>query len=112
MAVPSRPGHLRREEAGLGLASGLVRREEANPNPHPGPNSSPDPNPSPEPKPTPNLQPQPLTLTLSRKPGFLLEASLPIFHVREDQTLENVDILRADQAPALLARSRVFQGGH
>lgn len=42
----------------------------------------------------------------------MLDANLPIFHVREDQTLENVDILRADQSQALLAKSRVFQGGN
>jgi HAD superfamily 5'-nucleotidase-like hydrolase len=53
-----------------------------------------------------------LVICGARKPGFLLDANLPIFHVREDQTLENVDILRADQAPALLSKSLVFQGGN
>ena len=36
--------------------------------------------------------------------------------MREDlaevEVLENVDILRADQAPGLLAKSLVFQGGN
>jgi len=53
-----------------------------------------------------------LVICGARKPGFLLDANLPIFHVREDQTLENVDIHRADQSQALLAKSLVFHGGN
>ena len=48
--------------------------------------------------------------------GFLLDSYLPLFLVREDHSLENIDVA-IDAAPGfnsqgLLSRSKVFQGGN
>lgn len=53
-----------------------------------------------------------LVICGARKPGFLLDPNLPVFMVREDNSLENVEIGAAFDAKTLLAQSRVFQGGN
>mmetsp|Transcript_6603 Transcript_6603/g.21660 ORF Transcript_6603/g.21660 Transcript_6603/m.21660 type:complete len:541 (+) Transcript_6603:36-1658(+) len=53
-----------------------------------------------------------LVICGARKPGFLLDPYLPIFQVRPDGSLTNVDLLGPQDAPRLLQRSRVFQGGN
>tara|TARA_B110001452_G_scaffold240804_1_gene222585 strand:- start:10 stop:1581 length:1572 start_codon:yes stop_codon:yes gene_type:complete len=53
-----------------------------------------------------------LVISGARKPGFLLDSYLPLFLVREDNSLENVEIGSAFEPKTLLAQSKVFQGGN
>jgi len=47
-----------------------------------------------------------------RKPGFLLDPYLPIFQVREDASLVNIEMGGPNHAEEALRQSNIFQGGN